>query len=293
MNRQRGDRPVSPTRIVVGRLARNPAAMVGAVVIALLILFAVLGPILSPYSHEDMDFDHIREKPSRLHWCGTDELGRDMFTLLAMGARVSLEVGLFASLVSLIIGVGYGAVSGFAGGRSDQLMMRIVDILYGIPLLLIIINLMVVLGPGLQNVFLALGMVYWLDMARIVRGQVLRVRASDHVESARALGAGHLRILIRHILPNIIGPIIVTLTLTIPSAIFTESFLSYIGLGVSAPNESWGTLANSGARLEFLRYSPHMIFFPAAAISLAMLAFNFVGDGLRDALDPRYLESKR
>ncbi|MCX8037074.1 MAG: ABC transporter permease [Candidatus Sumerlaeia bacterium] len=283
---------LSPGRAAWRRFRRNPAAMTGCLIIALLVVYAIVGPSLSPHAYDEQNYDHLREGPSALFWFGTDDLGRDLFVLCAMGARVSLAVGLFASLISLLVGVGYGAVSGWFGGRTDQVMMRIVDILYGIPLLLIVINLMVILGSGLQNVFIALGMVYWLNMARIVRGQVLRLRASDYVEAARALGAGRLRLIVRHILPNTLGPIIVTLTLTIPQAIFTESFLSCIGLGGSAPNESWGTLASSGARLELVQYSPHLVLFPAAAISLAMLAFNFVGDGLRDALDPRDLRKK-
>jgi len=292
MTEEQAEKVVSPGRLVARRFFRNPAAVAGLVVIVLLVIFAIAGPRLSPYAYDDQDYDHINEPPSRRFWFGTDELGRDLFVLVAMGARVSLQVGLFASLISLVVGVGYGSISGWFGGKVDQTMMRIVDILYGIPLLLIVINLMVILGSGLQNVFIALGMVYWLDMARIVRGQVLRLRSADYVEAARALGVGRLRILLRHILPNTMGPIVVTLTLTVPNAIFTESFLSYIGLGVSAPNESWGTLASAGAKLEFLRSSPHLVFFPAAAISLAMLAFNFVGDGLRDALDPRDLRKK-
>ena len=292
MSEPRKERAISPGRLITRRFLRNPGAAAGCAMIALLVLYALLAPALSSHSYEDQDYDHIRESPSRLYWFGTDDLGRDMFVLLAMGARVSLEVGLFASLISLVIGVTYGATSGWFGGKTDQALMRIVDILYGIPLLLIVVNLMVILGSGLQNVFLALGLVYWLDMARIVRGQVLRLRSTDYVEAARALGVGHIRILLRHLLPNTLGPIIVTLTLTIPSAIFTEAFLSYIGLGVAAPRESWGTLASAGARLEFLRSSPYLAFFPAAAISLAMLAFNFVGDGLRDALDPRSWSGK-
>ena len=292
MNQPRQERAMSPARAVVRRFSRNPTAVAGCGMIVLLVLFALVGPWVSPHAYDDQDYEHIRESPGRQFWFGTDELGRDLFVLVAMGARVSLEVGLFASLVSLLIGVSYGAVSGWFGGRTDRVMMRTVDILYGIPLLLIVINLMVILGSGLQNVFLALGLVYWLDMARIVRGQVLRLRSADYIVAARALGVGRFRIILRHVLPNTLGPIVVTLTLTVPNAIFTESFLSYIGLGVSAPNESWGTLASAGTRLEFLRFSPYLVLFPAAAISLAMLAFNFVGDGLRDALDPRHLERR-
>jgi oligopeptide transport system permease protein len=290
-------RVLSPTRLVARRFFHNPAAVCGLAAIVLLVLFAVLGPRIAPFHYDDMDFDHTYDGPDARHWLGADDLGRDLFVLTAMGARVSLLVGLVASLISLFIGVTYGATSGWFGGRTDYFMMRVVDILYGIPLILIVINLMLIspklphilTGSGLQNVFLALGLVYWLDMARIVRGQVLRLRTMAYVEAARALGAERWRIILRHILPNTLGPIIVTLTLTIPNAIFTEAFLSYIGLGVPPPYESWGTLANAGSKIEVLISFPHLMLVPAAAISLAMLAFNFVGDGLRDALDPRDL----
>jgi oligopeptide transport system permease protein len=285
----------SPGRLVLRRFVRNPAAMAGCVLIVLLVCYAILAPWFSARAYDDMDYEAIGapQPPSKDFWFGSDDLGRDMFVMLAVGARVSLAVGLLASLISLVLGVGYGSISGWFGGRVDQLMMRVVDTLYGIPFILIVINLMVIIGPGLHNVFLALGLVYWLDMARIVRGQVLRLRTTDYVQAARALGVGRARIILRHILPNTLGPIIVTLTLTVPHAIFTEAFLSYIGLGVSAPNVSWGVLASDGANLEFFRtgpyYAPHLALLPAGAISLAMLAFNFVGDGLRDALDPRDL----
>lgn len=277
----------SPGRAALRRLLRNPAAAAGLCIIALLLAFAIVAPRCSPYAYDDQDYDNMDQPPSRVHWFGTDEVGRDMFVLMGMGARISLAVGVFASLISLFIGVGWGATAGWFGGRTDQLMMRIVDILYGIPLILIVINLMVILRPGLQNVFIALGLVYWLDMARIVRGQVLRLRSEEYVHAARVVGVGRARILIRHILPNTIGPIVVTLTLTIPHAIFTEAFLSYIGLGVKAPFESWGSLAAAATRVEFFQTRAYLVLFPATAISLAMLAFNIVGDGLRDALDPR------
>ena len=208
-----------------------------------------------------------------------------MATRICYGARISLSIGIVASLINLGIGVLYGGISGYFGGRIDSVMMRIVDILYGIPLLLYVILLMVVLKPGLMNVFLALGLVYWLRMARIVRAQVLGLKELEYILAARVLGASHRRLIFGHLLPNSLGPIIITLTLSIPEAIFTEAFLSFIGLGVSAPMASWGVLASEG--VVTLRSYPFQLLSPAIAISLTMLGFNFLGDGLRDALDPR------
>jgi oligopeptide transport system permease protein len=201
------------------------------------------------------------------------------------GARISLSIGIVASLLNFTIGVVYGGISGYFGGRVDSVMMRIVDILYGIPLLLYVILLMVVLEPGLTNIFIALGFVYWLRMARIVRGQILSLKELEYILAARLIGASSWRIILRHLIPNSMGPIIVTMTLSIPEAIFTEAFLSFIGLGVSAPMASWGVLASEG--VTSLRSYPYQLFFPAIAISITMLSFNFLGDGLRDALDPR------
>lgn len=225
------------------------------------------------------------QPPSAAHWFGTDNLGRDLATRVCYGARISLSIGIVASLINLGIGVLYGGISGYFGGRIDSVMMRIVDILYGIPLLLYVILLMVVLKPGLLNVFLALGLVYWLRMARIVRAQVLGLKELEYILAARVLGASHQRLILGHLLPNSLGPIIITLTLSIPEAIFTEAFLSFIGLGVSAPMASWGVLASEG--VVTLRSYPFQLLSPAIAISLTMLGFNFLGDGLRDALDPR------
>ena len=212
-------------------------------------------------------------------------LGRDLATRVCYGARISLSIGIVASLINLGVGVLYGGISGYFGGRVDSVLMRIVDILYGIPLLLYVILLMVVLKPGLLNVFIALGLVYWLRMARIVRAQVLSLKELEYVTAARVLGANHTRLIFGHLLPNSLGPIIITLTLSIPEAIFIEAFLSFIGLGVSAPMASWGVLASEG--VVTLRSYPFQLLFPAVAISLTMLGFNFLGDGLRDALDPR------
>lgn len=267
------------------RLKKNKAAMAGLGIIILISLLAIFGPLLSPYSYSDQSLSEANQPPSAAHWFGTDNLGRDLATRVCYGARISLSIGIVASLINLGIGVLYGGISGYFGGRIDSVMMRIVDILYGIPLLLYVILLMVVLKPGLLNVFLALGLVYWLRMARIVRAQVLGLKELEYILAARVLGASHQRLILGHLLPNSLGPIIITLTLSIPEAIFTEAFLSFIGLGVSAPMASWGVLASEG--VVTLRSYPFQLLSPAIAISLTMLGFNFLGDGLRDALDPR------
>ncbi len=272
------------------RLKKNPLAMVSLAVIIFIILMAVFGPMLSPYSYSEQDFARKNQGPSAAHWFGTDGLGRDLFTRVLHGARISLSIGFMASLVTLF-GVLYGGISGFAGGWLDNVMMRFVDIMYSIPFLLWVILMMVYLkeilpeNAGLISMYVALGLVYWLPMARIVRGQILSLKEQEFVLAAHTIGASKTRILLRHLIPNCIGPVIVTATLTIPEAIFTEAFLSFIGLGVSAPRASWGTLASDA--LVSLKSYPHLLFFPAAAICITLLAFNFLGDGLRDALDPK------
>ncbi|MGE5529319.1 MAG: ABC transporter permease [Patescibacteria group bacterium] len=268
------------------RLKQNRAAMIGLALIIALFLLAAVGPYLCPFSYSDQQLtaEGINQPPSLTHWFGTDNLGRDLFVRVLYGARISLAVGIFASLIILVIGVLYGGLSGYLGGKVDNVMMRVVDILYGVPLVLIVILLMVIFQPGLKNVMIAIGATYWIQMARIVRGQILSLKEQDYVMAATALGASRRRILLRHLIPNSIGPIIVTATLSIPEAIFTEAFLSFIGLGVAAPMASWGVLASEGVRS--LRSYPWQLLFPGAAICMAMLAFNFFGDGLRDALDP-------
>ncbi|HOL17792.1 MAG TPA: ABC transporter permease [Bacillota bacterium] len=272
------------------RLKKNPLAMASLALIIFIILLAVFGPMLSPYSYAEQDFARKNQGPSTAHWFGTDGLGRDLFTRVLHGARISLSIGFMASLVTLF-GVLYGGISGFAGGWLDNVMMRFVDIMYSIPFLLWVILMMVYLkeilpeNAGLISMYIALGLVYWLPMARIVRGQILSLKEQEFVLAAHTIGAPKTRILLRHLIPNCIGPVIVTATLTIPEAIFTEAFLSFIGLGVSAPRASWGTLASDA--LVSLKSYPHLLFFPAAAICITLLAFNFLGDGLRDALDPK------
>lgn len=267
------------------RLKANKLAMLGLYTIILIMMIAVVGPWLSSLSYSDQNLLQANKPPSSEHWFGTDSLGRDLFIRVLYGARISLSIGIVASLINLSIGVIYGGIAGFFGGRVDRIMMNLVDILYGIPVLLYVILLMVLLKPGLTNIFIALGIAYWLGMARIVRGQILSLKEQEFVLAARTIGASSWQILFRHLLPNCLGPIIITMTLAIPEAIFAEAFLSFIGLGVAAPMASWGVLASEG--VTSLRSYPFQLFFPALAISVTMLAFNFLGDGLRDALDPR------
>lgn len=266
------------------RLKKSRMAMVGLAIIILMILFAILVPMFSPYSYAQQDVYNRNKPPSLEHWFGTDNLGRDVFVRTAHGARISLFIGFFSVFMNLTLGVIYGGISGLFGGRVDDVMMRIVDILYGVPLLLVVILLMVVMGSGLKTILIAFGIAYWIVLARIVRGQILAVKEQEFVLAARLLGASRWRILFRHLLPNAMGPIIIMTTMQIPAAIFLEAFLSFIGLGVSAPIASWGTLASDGYKA--LRSYPWLLFFPAMAISVTVLAFNFLGDGLRDALDP-------
>ncbi|WP_258360004.1 ABC transporter permease [Moorella sulfitireducens (nom. illeg.)] len=264
---------------------QNKLAMFGLVVIIVLLAMAITGPYLSGHTYDEQNYQMANKPPSSEYWFGTDALGRDLFTRVWYGARISLAVGVLTACMVFLIGVLYGGISGYFGGKVDEVMMRVVEILSSIPFLLWVILLMVVMEPGLKTIFIALGAVYWLNMARLVRGQVLSLKEQEYVLAARVLGASPFRILIRHIIPNTMGPIIVAMTLMIPEAIFTEAWLSFLGLGVSAPMASWGSLASDGVGA--ISAYPWQLFFPAIFICLTMLAFNFVGDGLRDALDPR------
>ena len=252
-------------------------------------LSAALAPWFSPYSAGGLEEKRILEAPSYAHWMGTDGLGRDLLTRVLYGARVSMTVGVGTALIALMIGTLYGLISGFKGGAIDQLMMRFVDIFYGLPDMLIFILLSLLFGRNVGGLLVALGLVSWVRFARIARGQVLQAKEFLFVEGARAMGASRRRLVLRHILPNITGPIIVTLTFSIPSAILAESTLSFIGIGINDPysswGTSWGTLAQDGWRA--MRTYPHILFFPAAAIFLTILAFNFLGNHLRDWLDPK------
>lgn len=267
------------------RLKKNRLSMLGLSILCLLMIFAIVGPFLTPYTYYETHLHLKNQPPSSEFWFGTDELGRDLFTRVWWGARISLLVGISASLIDLVIGVFYGSLAAMIGGKGEELMMRIADILYSIPYLLVVILLMVVIGSGITTIILALTITGWISMARIVRGQILQLKELDFIKAAESIGASRLRILVRHLIPNVVGSIIVTVTLTIPTAIFAEAFLSFLGLGVQAPIASWGTMANDG--LPALRYYPWRLFFPAGFISLTMLSFNLLGDGLRDAFDPR------
>ncbi|MCF0156801.1 MAG: ABC transporter permease [Veillonella sp.] len=280
-----GSDAFSPRPNAWQRLQANRLALVGLVIVAIMIVLAILGPMLSPYTYADQSLLAANQGPSWDHWFGTDSLGRDLYTRVTYGARISLLIGFVAAFINVFIGAIYGGVAGFLGGKTDRIMMAIVDILYGIPLLLYVILLMVVLGPGLLSIFLALGLAYWLNMARIVRSAIMKIKSEDYITAAKAMGLPTWRILYRHILPNCVGPIVVTMTLAIPDAIFTEAFLSFIGLGVSAPMASWGVLASEG--INSMRSYPYQLLFPAVAISVTMLGFTFFGDGLRNALDPK------
>lgn len=267
------------------RLRGHRMGMLGLTIIVLIVLAAVVGPYLLPYGYADQDLKHGYEAPSSLHWFGTDNLGRDLLVRTLYGARISLGVGFGGAFLVLVIGVLYGTISGFFGGMVDEVMMRVVDIIYSVPTLLYVILLMVILKPGLRNIYIAIAIAQWVQMARVVRGETLSLKEREFVLAARTIGASKWRIMLYHLIPNALGPIIVTATLAVPEAIFLESFLSFIGLGVSAPMASWGVMASEA--LSGLRSYPHLLLFPAGGIALTMLGFNFLGDGLRDALDPR------
>lgn len=267
------------------RLKKNKLAVTGLWIIGIMIILAIFGPYISGYTYSDQNLNATNLPPSAAHWFGTDDLGRDLFTRVMYGARISLFIGIATSLITFIIGVIYGGISGYLGGKVDEIMMRIVEIFWSVPFLLYVILLMVIMTPGLKTILIALGAVYWMGMARIVRGQVLALKEQEYVLAARTLGASSWRILFRHLIPNAMGPIIIQMTLAIPEAIFTEAWLSFLGLGVSAPMASWGVLASDG--IKGIYSYPWQIFFPAMFITITILAFNFLGDGLRDALDPR------
>ncbi len=267
------------------RLKENRAAMVGLWLLIFLFIAAIIAPFFTPYNYYEPHLSLKNYPPSKEFWFGTDELGRNVFSRIWLGARISLFVGISAAFIDMIIGVIYGAFAGFIGGKMDEMMMRFCDILNSLPQLLIVIILLVLIGPGLTTIILALTLTGWINMARIIRGHIHQIKHLDFVMAAKALGASRFRILTHHLITNAVGSIITTVTLTIPGAIFTESFLSFLGLGVQAPMASWGTMASDG--LPALRFYPWRLFFPAFFISITMFAFNLLGDGLRDAFDPR------
>ena len=268
------------------RLLRNGAAVSGMVVLAVLVLVAVVGPHLVPFSYDQINKNDVWAPPMTAgHLLGADSLGRDLLARLLMGLRVSLAIGLVATLVSLVIGIAWGAVAGYVGGVLDEIMMRVVDVLYSLPFIFFVILLMVTFGSNIILIFIAIGAVEWLTMSRIVRGQTLGLKHKEFVEAARAAGLSQGGVISRHIIPNLLGPVVVYVTLTIPAVILAESFLSFLGLGVQPPMASLGTLIAGGA--QDMELAPWLLIFPALTMVVTLMSFNFIGDGLRDALDPR------
>lgn len=268
------------------RLRMNRLAMFGLLLLILMMAMAIFAPMLSSHSVTEQSLSAQNIPPSAEYWFGTDDLGRDVFVRTWYGARISLFVGFVAAIIDFLIGVSYGGYSGYKGGRTDTIMMRFVEILYGLPYLLIVILLMVVMGPSLLTIIIALSVTGWISMARIVRGQILQLKNYEYVMASRSFGASPWRIIRKNLLPNTMGPIIVQMTLTVPSAIFAEAFLSFLGLGVQAPYASWGVMANDALPV-ILSGEWWQLFFPALCISMTMFAFNVLGDGLQDALDPK------
>jgi oligopeptide transport system permease protein len=277
------------------RLLRNRAAMASIIILGIIVLLAVFAPLLSPHAYDEVNYDLISCAPSWWPFeamCtapgnifGTDAIGRDIFVRVLYGARISLAVGLVATIVSLVIGVLYGATAGYLGGRIDDLMMRVVDVLYSLPFIFFVIILMVVFDRNFILLFVAIGAVEWLTMARIVRGQTLSIKQKEFIEAARAAGVGPFGIITRHIIPNVVGPVVVYVTLTVPTVILMESFLSFLGLGIQEPLTSWGVLISDGA--DQMETAPWMLLFPALFMAVTLFCFNFIGDGLRDAMDPK------
>lgn len=275
----------SLSRDAIARLGRNKAAMASLYFLLFLILIAFLTPWIAPYTYDAQNLALGAAPPSANHWLGTDTLGRDQLTRIMYGSRVSLMVGFIATAVALTIGVLWGAIAGFLGGRVDAVMMRIVDALYALPFTIFIILLTVIFGSSMLLLFLAIGAVEWLTMARIVRGQVLTIKRQEFVEAAISMGLSPWRIISRHLIPNVLGPVIVYTTLTIPSVILLESFLSFLGLGIQPPASSWGSLISGG--VETMEEYPWLLIFPGLVLTITLFSLNFLGDGLRDALDPR------
>lgn len=267
------------------RLKKNKLATIGGIFLILEIILCIITPLIAPHGFEDQDLTMTMASPSWTYLLGTDSLGRDLFTRLLYGGRVSMMVGIIASLISVLIGILYGATSGFLGGRVDNLMMRAVDVIYALPYIFLVIIMMVYFGRNFILLFVALGLTQWLTMARIVRGQVMSLKQKEFIEAARSIGVSDFKILLRHLIPNCLGPVIVYLTLTIPAVILEEAFLSFLGLGVQAPMASWGTLISYG--VEAMEVAPRLLIAPSLALSLTLFSLNFLGDGLRDALDPK------
>jgi ABC-type dipeptide/oligopeptide/nickel transport system permease subunit len=267
------------------RLIRNRLAVAGGVTVLLLCVVAIFADALAPFPYAKANFGKIYEFPSREHPLGTDQLGRDVLSRMIYGARVSMLVGLGAQVIVVLIGVPLGAVAGFVGGRVDMLLTRFIDVMYAFPRLLFVILVMSMLGAGLVNIFIALGLTGWVGIARQTRAQVLAIKEKEFVEGARAMGAGFWRIITRHVMPSALTPIVVSVTFGVPEAIFTEAALSFIGVGINPPTPSWGQMV--GENQQFLRSYWYLCVFPSIAIAVTMLSFTFFGDGVRDALDPK------
>ena len=267
------------------RLKKNRLALFGLAVLISLCIIALLTPWIAPYGYEQQNLQLGASPPSAAHWLGTDIFGRDMLTRIMYGSRVSLMVGFIATGVALVIGILWGTIAGYAGGKVDAVMMRLVDILYALPFMIFIILLMVIFGRNILLLFFAIGAVEWLTMARIVRGQVQSLRKQEFVEAAVSLGLSRWAIILRHLIPNTLGPVIVYTTLTIPSVMLLEAFLSFLGLGIQPPQSSWGLLISYG--VETMEEYPWLLIFPGLTLSITLFALNFLGDGLRDALDPK------
>ncbi|MEG0306093.1 MAG: ABC transporter permease [Oscillospiraceae bacterium] len=278
----------SRTATIFAQYLNNKMAVFCLAIIGMLILMAIFVPTFSKYSYTDVDYTALYATPSTEHWLGCDAAGRDMLMLLCYSLRNALIVGAGACAVQLMIGLILGGISGYCGGKIDNILSRIIDIMYGFPTFLFNLILVLLLGRSLFTIFLAIGLTSWAPMARLVRSQVITVKQSDYVEAGRAIGASHLRILFRYILPNCLGPIVICLSQGIPAAMFAESGMSLIGLGVLPPMPSWGGLIQSGQ--QFILSYPHMIIYPALSFAITILAFSYVGDGLRDAFDPRQIQ---
>ncbi|QGQ95762.1 ABC transporter permease [Paenibacillus psychroresistens] len=267
------------------RLKKNKLAMMGLVVLVIIIILAIVAPLVSSYDYETQHLKEINLKPSATHFFGTDDFGRDLWVRVWWGTRISLFIGIAAALIDLVIGVIYGGIAAYYGGRVDSIMQRVIEVVYSIPFLLLTILLMMTLGPGIKSIIIAYAITGWVTMARLVRGQMLVLKEQEFVLAARTLGASPWRIIFKHLIPNVLGVIIVQITFVVPTAIFVEAFLSFIGLGIRPPLASLGNLLNDGAH--YMRYQPHRLLFPAVMFSFILLSFNLLGDGLRDALDPK------
>lgn len=272
------------------RLIQNRAALLGLLILCLVTCMAIFVPLLSSYSYFQINLEAKNQSPNWEHWFGTDDLGRDLFTRIWYGARISLSIGIAAAFIDVIFGIFWGSLAAYAGGKVDELMMRFADILYSLPYLLVVIFLSLVLGSGFFSILAAMTILGWISMSRIVRAQVRHLKEQGYILAAVALGAGFPRILIKHLIPNAFGQIIVALTTSIPSAIFVEAFLSFLGLGIQAPLSSWGSMAHDG--LPALSFYPWRLFFPTFAICLTILAFNLIGDALTDLIDQEYSKNK-